>query len=836
MEGIHESVDSNIEVKSNDLADLTCNNNNNNNNTEHQQQIIDAKEVISTHLKASTTLINFKNLDNIINAAILLLSKQTNEFEQYKKKQEDLIKTYELDKKLNATKISELESRLALLEKSSKNGKAEIEDLLVKKVQEVKQECNNEIHAIKTGLEKRIDKHEIIIQERGEILNQHENSMSELIENLKNTEDKNVEIKNVMDEKVCSLTIELKKTRERIDDYTEKLRVTMEAVEKLNGPVEDKSLNRLKKKIVTGHNKVQSMATTRNKLANEIGECTNVIKNARQQISAQPDASSWEQIEDILASMLQISTSLRDTFSPGLTRYAIESVHLEKYLEDLEVETQILNLNPTLQGKLLDEIRAHMMEFQQEKLHRDEMVKQVETLGKSLTDVWRNWAVHARDCAKAMTIEEAKDQIGSNSSGSNRSSGGSGVSKADLDRIRKNAEREAAAARRAAGRVASKKALEETQKQIEATANRLTKAVKTVRDNTEDVATVVKRLEQEFLHANQETEILKSGLATAKNDIIELNNNAMHMQHDIEETRNMIPEPTPPYDDTEIKNQLEFHSKELIDVISGVDTLKESEGKFDAEIKNVFEEHASQIAHLLATKADARSTELALKQKAPIALEHQVKEFVNNLVQKIHDKEQLANKKTRSQRASLEARILKLVTGSLNRIRAQQQQLHQIIGPYNTQLGGFRYKCLACDRPADNYLPFQHGHHEHQSEHMLGDENMIYSSRSSLNSSEVSQSLTISPIPGGKGLQQIGNRHYGGKVNTRMAHTDRIVNFEDPGIQARRNLHTYSPYRTVGAGFRVNNKSKKPLQKEFLVSNSPSSSRKRPQTAPHILD
>ena len=112
----------------------------------------------------------------------------------------------------------------------------------------------------------------------------------------------------------------------------------------------------------------------------------------------------------------------------------------------------------------------------------------------------------------------------------------------------------------------AKKALEETQKQIEATANRLTKAVKVVRDSTEDVATVVKRLEQEFSHANQETEILKSGLATAKNDIIELNNNAMHMQHDIEETRSMIPEPTPPYDDTEIKNQLEFHSKELIDV------------------------------------------------------------------------------------------------------------------------------------------------------------------------------------------------------------------------------------------------------------------------------
>lgn len=61
------------------------------------------------------------------------------------------------------------------------------------------------------------------------------------------------------------------------------------------------------------------------------------------------------------------------------------------------------------------------------------------------------------------------------------------------------------------------------------------------------------------------------------------------------------------------------------------------------------------------------------------------------------------------------------------------------------------------------------------------------------------------------------------------------VNFEDPGIQARRNIHTYSPYRTVGAGFRVNNKTHRTeLQKDLFICNSPDVGyRKRPQTAPH---
>ena len=838
MAEINESIDSNIEVKMNDPSppSSTTTTTTTISINDSAVTINNAKRIISTHLETSTTLINFKNLDDIINAAIILLSKQANEFDTYKKKQDDLVATLTNDKKKNDETISTLELRIVSLEESNKKGKAEIEGLLAERIKEVKSECKNEIDTMKTSFDERISQQDLVIQKRDEVIAQNETSIKELKDRLQTIEIEKDEVQNKLDEKFNNVTNELKESREMIEDYATKLRETMEVVEKLNGPIEDKSLDRLQKKINEGQKKINTMSATRKELTNEINECTNVLSKAQEQIMTEPDASSWEQIEQILTSMLEISTSLRDTFSPGLTRYAIESVHLEKYLEDLELETQILNIDPTIQGKCLDQIRSNMMEFQQEKEHRDEMVKQVEALAKSLTNIWRNWAVYARDCAKAMTIEEAKNQIGTtvvkNGGGGG---GGGGVSKADLDRIRREAEREAAKARRAAGRVASKKALEETQKQIEATANRLTKAVKVVRDSTEDVATVVKRLEQEFSHANQETEILKSGLATAKNDIIELNNNAMHMQHDIEETRSMIPEPTPPYDDTEIKNQLEFHSKELIDVIAGVDTLKESEGKFDAEIKGVFEEHASQIAHLLATKADARSTELALKEKAPIALEHQVKDFVKNLVQKIHDKDKVSNKKSRSQRASLEARILKLVTGSLNRIREQQRHLHQIIGPFNTKLGGFGYKCLACDRPADNYMPFQHGHHEHQLRRMSNDVESGNRSRNSLNI-EASQSLMISPIPGGKGLQQVGTRRYGGKINQRMAQTDTAVNFEDPGIQARRNLHTYSPYRTVGAGFRVNNKAQVKQNKDFLVSNSPGNSyRKRPQTAPQNM-
>ena len=528
--------------------------------------------------------------------------------------------------------------------------------------------------------------------------------------------------------------------------------------------------------------------------------------------------------------MLEVSTLLRDTFSPDFTTYGIESVQLEKYLGEIELDIQLLNISPSEQSTLLNDIRSDAMEFQQEKHYRDEIVREVEALGKSLTKVWTRWAVYARDCAKRMTIDEAKHSFGNVSSNGGGGLGG-GVSKADLERIQRNAEREAARARRAAGRVASKKALEETQKEVEATAKRLAKAVKNVKDHTDDVATVVKRLEEEFLRANHRAEILSNGLDSAKNDIIELKNSAMHMQHDIEETRNMIPEPTPPYDDSEIKHQLNYHAKELVDIIDGVNTLKESEGKFDAEIKSVFEEHAQKIAHLLATKADARSTELALKSKAPRALEHQVKDFVRDFVEKINDRDQLSQKKSKTQRASLEARILKLVTASLNRLKAQQNQLSQIIGPFNSRFGGLMYKCLACDRPADNYMPLHTTLHNHRNR-ILTEESKSAGSLSG----EFSDSLTVSPMLGGKGVKEVAVRKYGGKVNAREdGKRKNEVNFDDPGIQARRNIHTYSPYRTVGAGFRVNNKTHRAeLQKDLFLCNSPDiSRRKRPQTAPH---
>ena len=52
------------------------------------------------------------------------------------------------------------------------------------------------------------------------------------------------------------------------------------------------------------------------------------------------------------------------------------------------------------------------MEFQQEKDYRDEIVREVEALGKSLTKVWTSWAVYARDCAKTMAIERPRIHLG----------------------------------------------------------------------------------------------------------------------------------------------------------------------------------------------------------------------------------------------------------------------------------------------------------------------------------------------------------------------------------------------------------------------------------------
>ena len=75
---VRESIDSNLEVKTGSSSQKHFDGQNN-------EEIRNAVEVMSNHLKSSSQLIHFKNLDNIINAAIVLLSKQTGEIEPTRK-------------------------------------------------------------------------------------------------------------------------------------------------------------------------------------------------------------------------------------------------------------------------------------------------------------------------------------------------------------------------------------------------------------------------------------------------------------------------------------------------------------------------------------------------------------------------------------------------------------------------------------------------------------------------------------------------------------------------------------------------------------------------------
>ena len=70
MAEINESIDSNIEVKMNDPSPPSSSTTTTTTTISINDSAVtinNAKRIISTHLETSTTLINFKNLDDIIN-------------------------------------------------------------------------------------------------------------------------------------------------------------------------------------------------------------------------------------------------------------------------------------------------------------------------------------------------------------------------------------------------------------------------------------------------------------------------------------------------------------------------------------------------------------------------------------------------------------------------------------------------------------------------------------------------------------------------------------------------------------------------------------------------
>ena len=73
MAEINESIDSNIEVKMNDPSPPSSSTTTTTTISINDSAVTinNAKRIISTHLETSTTLINFKNLDDIINMCVV---------------------------------------------------------------------------------------------------------------------------------------------------------------------------------------------------------------------------------------------------------------------------------------------------------------------------------------------------------------------------------------------------------------------------------------------------------------------------------------------------------------------------------------------------------------------------------------------------------------------------------------------------------------------------------------------------------------------------------------------------------------------------------------------
>ena len=191
-----------------------------------------------------------------------------------------------------------------------------------------------------------------------------------------------------------------------------------------------------------------------------------------------------------------------------------------------------------------------------------------------------------------------------------------------------------------------------------------------------------------------------------------------------------------------------------------------------------------------------------INSKADSALEGGLREFMKKVALDIDDRDYRSGKIASSERAQLETRILRMVTSSLRRIRRQQSMLSRALPQGGmggqTALAGVVYKCLACDRSSP---PHCLDPTNSTSSALLGESALIFDAN-------FVQSETDSGLFPPKVQRPVTAPHSHGVMSSRSSSLQRRhVDFsEDPAMQARRNVHTYSPYRVKGAGFRVANK------------------------------
>lgn len=262
------------------------------------------------------------------------------------------------------------------------------------------------------------------------------------------------------------------------------------------------------------------------------------------------------------------------------------------------------------------------------------------------------------------------------------------------------------------------------------------------------------------------------------------------MMDELTKVRNAIPEPPLPYDDSEIREKLAKLAGDttaaMIQRLSGG-----NHRNYEGQVKAALEEQGQAIAHLLATKADASMVKEGLASKSDRSLEEAIREFMRQVTESIDDRDARMSKMSASERAQMETRLLRMVTSSLRRIRRQQAMLSKALpqGFGGPSIAGVVYKCLACDQS--------------QAPRSISDSRtMLASYLGETADAAAGMAHEKNNSPGGRPCTAPHEHQHMGGTSRKHQLT---VNFSDPGAQARRHIHTHSPYRVKGAGFRVSN-------------------------------
>ena len=340
-------------------------------------------------------------------------------------------------------------------------------------------------------------------------------------------------------------------------------------------------------------------------------------------------------------------------------------------------------------------------------------------------------------------------------------------------------------------------------------------AVTKVRNQTTSTQENVKGIFVRIGDIETKNEVLDNAVAAIRFTMDSMKLWKQDLHSEIEKIRVSMPETPKPYDDSQLQEKLEDLARNATASMLQLRNIHESKGKHEELVKAALEEQASAIAHLVASKADQKMVEEGLNSKADSALEGGIREFMKRVALDIDDRDYRSGKIACSERAQLETRILRMVTSSLRRIRRQQAMLSKALPQGlggQTAMAGIVYKCLACERPSPPSI--------------LDPTNQSFSSIYSGGSGLLESSLlvpdgssphdydprarTTHPYTSSTGSltmrRPVTAPHvHGVKSFTNSASLDLSA---DPAQQARRNVHTYSPYKVKGAGFRVTNKNR----------------------------